>query len=66
MAKKLDPKEVAADKALATKEYHADRQAALDRIAGLRAARLARDANAASTPKKEKQGPGKGRPPRAK
>ncbi len=34
------------DKAEAMKEYRSDQQAAIDRIAGLRAARLAREADA--------------------
>jgi hypothetical protein len=45
-------KQSEADKAQATKEYHEARDAAIQRIATLRAARLARDA--AATPTKTK------------
>jgi hypothetical protein len=45
-------KQTDADKAAAMKEYRAQQDAAVDRIAALRAARLARDASLASeTPK---------------
>ncbi len=42
MADKQTPE----DKAEAMKEYRSDQQAAIDRIAGLRAARLAREVDA--------------------
>ena len=44
-------KQTDADKAAAMKEYRAQHDAAVDRIAALRAARLARDAKQASEPK---------------
>jgi hypothetical protein len=43
-----DPVKVAAEKAKAVKEYHRVHAAAVDRIATLRAARLARDAKVAA------------------
>jgi hypothetical protein len=45
MVKKLDSAEVAADKAKAMKEYRAGQIAAVNRIAALREARLAREAD---------------------
>lgn len=44
-------KQTEADKAAAMKEYRAQHDAAVDRIAALRAARLERDAKQASEPK---------------
>ena len=46
--KKPDPIKLAADKAKAVKEYHRAHAAAVERIATLRAARLARDAKVAA------------------
>ena len=46
--KKPDPVKLAADKTKAVKEYHQAHAAAVERIATLRAARLARDAKVAA------------------
>ena len=54
MTKKLDSAEVAADKAKAMREYRAAQIAAVDRIAALRAARLAREARTVAAPVKRK------------
>lgn len=54
MIKKLDSAEVAADKAKAMQEYRAVHDAAVTRIAALRAARLARKAQPAPAPTKRK------------
>jgi hypothetical protein len=51
--KKPDPVKVAADKAKAMKEYQGAHAAAVNRIATLRAARLARDAKAGATAKSD-------------
>jgi hypothetical protein len=48
-------KQSEADKAEAMKEYHAARDAAIQRIASLRAARLARDAATPPTKTKSKK-----------
>jgi hypothetical protein len=54
MTKKIDSADVAADKAKAMQEYRAATGAAIDRIAKLRAARLARQADATPSPTKRK------------
>ena len=54
MTKKIDSADAAADKAKAMQEYGAATGAAIDRIAKLRAARLAREADATPPPTKRK------------
>lgn len=55
-------KQTEADKAAAMKEYRAQQDAAVDRIAALRAARLERDAKLAT---EEKTPPAKKKAPKA-
>lgn len=50
-------KQTEADKAAAMKEYRAEQDAAIDRIAALRAARLARDAKLAAVKTSPKPSP---------
>ena len=52
--KKIDSAEVAAEKAKAMQDYRAASDAAIDRIAKLRAARLAREATPVPSPSKRK------------
>lgn len=67
MAKRPDSEEVAAEKAKATRDYHAAQVAAVGRIAALRAARLARDAQSepGSEIKKKTESAAKGEAKRA-